>query len=66
MVVTGMTATLDDGTRQPFKERVHSIEYIDRPGAAGRPTLTFHYRDPAKLERWMALPWEGRTLSLSF
>jgi hypothetical protein len=66
MVQTGMVATLADDQGRSFEERVHSVEYLDLPGAAGLPTLTFHYRDPAKLDRWMALGWEGETLSLHF
>jgi hypothetical protein len=65
MVLTGMTAALEDA-HDAFQERIHTIEYLDRPGITGRPTLTFHYRDPAKLERWLAIRWEGRTLSLGF
>ena len=65
-VQAGMLASLEaeDGT-QPFRERVHGVEYLDIPGLEGLPALTFHYRDPAKLQRWMALGWKGRTLSLT-
>ena len=65
MVETGMYATLGNGAPE-FRERIHSIEYLDRPGVLGSPSLTFHYRDPAKLKRWMALIWAGQTLTLTF
>ena len=66
-VQTGMLASLDDAEASlSFRERVHSIEYLDIPEARGKPTLTFHYRDPAKLGRWMAIQWPGKTLSLSY
>jgi hypothetical protein len=65
MVQTGMVAKLEAAERA-FEERVHSVEYLDMPGTDGWPALTFHYRDPAKLERWMALGLEGETLSLRF
>jgi hypothetical protein len=66
MIQTGMIATLADGGGRVFEERVHGIEYVEVPGSTASPALTFHYRDPAKLERWMALGWEGETLSLHF
>ena len=65
MVQTGMLAWCEDGGQPPFRERIHSVEYLDLPEAAGRPALTFHFRDPSKLERWLSLGLEGRTLSVS-
>ena len=68
MVQAGMLASLDDPIGYggpPFRERIHGVEYLDLPGVSGLPTLTFHFRDPAKLERWLALGLEGRTLSVS-
>jgi hypothetical protein len=66
MVQTGMVATRADGSARSFHERVHSVEYLELPGSPACPALTFHYRDPAKLDRWMSLGWEGETLSLRF
>ena len=66
MVQTGMLAVRGDASDAGFSERIHSVEFLDRPAAAGLPTLTFHYRDRAKLERWMKLGWEGQTLAVRF
>jgi hypothetical protein len=65
-VQTGMLASLATDSSPLFRERVHSVEYLDLPEARGKPTLTFHYRDPVKLSRWMAIEWTGQTLSLSY
>lgn len=66
MVQTGMLASLVDADEgEGFEERVHGVEFGLLPGGEELPTLTFHYRDPAKLERWMALAWSGRTLALA-
>jgi hypothetical protein len=65
-VQTGMLASLPEGGPGAFRERVHGVEYLDHPDARGKPCLTFHYRDPAKLGRWMAIDWTGQTLSLSY
>jgi hypothetical protein len=65
-VQTGMLAWLGETEPASFRERVHGVEYLDLPDARGKPSLTFHYRDPAKLGRWMAIDWPGRILSLGY
>ncbi len=66
MVQTGMTASMEseDGTR--FEGRVHGVEYMEEEDGVPEPILTFHYRDPAKLERWQSTEWEGKKLHLEW
>ncbi len=64
MVHTGMEATLGDDEDAPkFEGMVHGVEFLETDGIA-EPTLTFHYRDPLKLERWESIRWEGKKLHL--
>lgn len=66
MVQTGMLAGLGDDEDAPkFEGTVHGVEYLETDGTAG-PTLTFHYRDPRKLERWESIRWEGKKLHLEW
>lgn len=64
MVNTGMRAVLDDD-EEPFEATVHTVEFA-AGGEVPEPALTFHYSSDEKLERWRALPWEGRTLRLEW
>lgn len=69
MVHTGMIASVPrsgGGGEGEFEERIHGVEFLDVPGAEGLPALTFHFRDPSKLRRWLTLGLEGRTLSVGF
>lgn len=63
MVRVGMTATLegDDGA---FSRPVHGVEFLEEAGP--EPCLTFHCRDRERMEEWLAMGWEGRTLSLTW
>lgn len=66
MVHTGMEASLDDEDADSvFKGRVHGVEFIEEDGVS-EPTLTFHYRDPEKAQRWESIDWEGRRVRLEW
>lgn len=67
MVNTGMRAVLDGDS--PFEATVHTVEFApgrEGEGGAPEPALTFHYSSEEKLERWMDLSWEGRTVLLEW
>ncbi len=66
MVHTGMEASLDDAEdAQKFEGKVHGVEFVGTDGIP-EPTLTFHYRDPEKLERWESISWEGKRIRLEW
>lgn len=68
MVKAGMLASLE-GAEDRFTRRVHGVEFLDDPSGSpepGGPCLTFHCRDAAKLEAWLALEWDGGILELSW
>ena len=66
MVHTGMEASLDgDEDAQKFEGKVHGVEYVGTDGIP-EPTLTFHYRDPEKIERWESINWEGKRIRLEW
>jgi hypothetical protein len=67
MVHTGMEASLTDDEDAPkFEGKVHGVEFVGAEGIIPEPTLTFHYRDPEKLERWESIDWEGKKLRLEW
>lgn len=65
MVHIGMDASLEGEGDGPFKGTVHSVEYLE-PNGDAEPALTFHYRDPRKIERWESIDWEGKELHLEW
>jgi hypothetical protein len=71
MVHTGMNAHLveedeDDEVAGDFEGRFHGVEFTEINGTTPEPTLTFHYRDPEKIQRWESIDWEGRTVRLEW
>jgi hypothetical protein len=66
MVHTGMDACLTDGEdADKFEGKVHGVEFVGNDGIT-EPTLTFHYRDPKKIERWESINWAGKRLRLEW
>lgn len=65
MVHTGMRAVIASDDDVLFEATVHTVEFAPE-GGSPEPALTFHYSSDQKLERWRALPWEGRTLELEW
>ena len=67
MVRTGMDASLEEAG-EAFSEPVHGVEHLEPTGDDGghELALLFCYGSREKLESWRFLPWEGRSLSLSW
>ena len=68
MVHIGMHVTLR-GSDEVFSARVHGVEFVTDVGRdpeGSEPALTFSYRDPEKLERWLAVDWPGKELNLGW
>lgn len=69
MVRTGMFADPEGAHLDGFPAPVHSVEFVERTAGEAdsmEPALTFHFRDPGKLEALGEHDWLDVRLTLSY